>query len=105
MNERETITRTTRLVMAATLLAAGAGTAAPAAAQELPSAAYRESIEVRVINLEAVAERARDMQPGDRAAVVAWDGRNLEMLSGWTSSPEEPPRLRLRSTTRTATRR
>ncbi len=39
--------------------------------------------------LRAVAERARTMRPGDQVAVVAWDGRNLEMLSGWTSSPQE----------------
>ncbi|MEE8366883.1 MAG: VWA domain-containing protein, partial [Thermoanaerobaculia bacterium] len=39
--------------------------------------------------LAAVAERAMNMRPEDRAAVVAWDGRKLVMLSDWTSSPAE----------------
>lgn len=156
-------------IAATALLIAGLGYVAPGSAQELPSAAYAESIEVRVINLEAVvsdkdgqrisglgredfkllvdgeevpikyfteirngrviesgktvpelegaasvgtsflvfvddffplhhdkqrvlravAEQARNMRPGDRVAVVAWEGRNLEMLSDWTSSPQE----------------
>ncbi len=154
---------------AAAVLAAGAHLASPAAAQEPPSSSFRESIEVRLLNLEAVvtdkdgqriaglqagdfkllidgeavpiefftevrdgkvidsqqavpaladadtastsflvfvdeffpmhndkkrvlkavAERARNMQPGDRAAVVAWDGKNLVTLSGWSSSPQD----------------
>ena len=39
---------------AAALLAAGASFASPAAAQVPPSDTFRESIQVRVINLEAV---------------------------------------------------
>ena len=39
--------------------------------------------------LAAVAERAQNMRPEDRSAVVAWDGRRLVMLSDWTSSPGE----------------
>jgi VWFA-related protein len=39
--------------------------------------------------LTSVAERARTLRPGDQAAIVAWDGRNLVMLSDWTSSGDE----------------
>ena len=39
--------------------------------------------------LEALKERVPGMGPEDQAALVAWDGRNLVMLSDWTSSQEQ----------------
>ena len=39
--------------------------------------------------LKAVAERLPNMRPEDQAAVVAWNGKELTMLSGWTSSKSE----------------
>ena len=39
--------------------------------------------------LKAVADRVANMRPEDQAAVVAWDGKELTMLSGWTRSKSE----------------
>ena len=36
--------------------------------------------------MQAVAGRTDHMRPQDRVAVVAWDGRNLTLLSDWTDS-------------------
>lgn len=38
--------------------------------------------------LEALSERARELGPEDQAAIVAWDGKRLVLLSEWTSSRE-----------------
>ena len=38
--------------------------------------------------MQAVAERTEHLRPQDRVAVVAWDGRNLTLLSDWTDSAQ-----------------
>ncbi len=43
--------------------------------------------------LEALAEDLPLMTPGDRFAIVAYDGRRLEMLSSWTQSAPEVERV------------
>lgn len=43
----------------------------------------------RDLVVEAMIEDVEAMGPRDRVAVVAFDGRSLDMLSSWTSSPEE----------------
>lgn len=43
----------------------------------------------RDIVLDAISDDLATLGPRDRVAVVAFDGRNLDMLSSWTSSPEE----------------
>lgn len=41
----------------------------------------------RNVVLQALAEDLNLLQPEDRVALVAWDGRKPEMISSWTQSP------------------
>lgn len=43
----------------------------------------------RDIVLEALLDDLAAMRPNDRVAVVAFDGHSLDMLSSWSSSPDE----------------
>ncbi|MDX1644163.1 MAG: hypothetical protein R3244_07380, partial [Thermoanaerobaculia bacterium] len=43
----------------------------------------------RNLVLDALIDQLGGMGPRDRVAVVAFDGRSLEMLSSWSTSPDE----------------
>lgn len=52
--------------------------------------------------LQALADDLPNLGPGDRMAVVAFDGREIEMLSSWTSSRPELERALRRAEERPA---
>lgn len=74
--------------------AAGPGAAPPVAAGEEVGRSYLvyidEAFSLSSVRNEILERLERDLtllQPGDRMAVLAFDGERMETLSGWTSDP------------------